>query len=230
MRLKFLAAAALIITISATSAYAVNLIGEDKAIQIAETAARGLLLKADLKMEGQKLVYSVSILDDKNNINILLVNAVTGVVEKTMKEKTDSNKAKILRTAKLSHKKAIKIAAKDEMSATIKEWELDKENNKAVYAVEFIDTSGFYHDIYVDAISGEVVKADVEREMIPSSMTKTEAEKAALNLVNGNILYTMLDEEDGILYYQVTIISEDAKMIDVIVNTQTKEAHIKTDD
>lgn len=91
--------------------------------------------------------------------------------------------------------------------------ELDQENGRQVYEVEFYTRNGREYDYEIDAVTGEVVSVDDDAEAYPppsDTISKDKAVSTALAKVPGaktsDVRMAELDNEDGRWVYEVEIL------------------------
>lgn len=67
-------------------------------------------------------------------------------------------------SARISEDQARRIALQHVPNGTIEEIELDREDGRDVYEVEVRDPDGNEHDLEIDASTGAVLRAEVDRD------------------------------------------------------------------
>ncbi len=108
---------------------------------------------------------------------------------------------------------ALEHAGLAEDQVTFTKCELDRDDGKQIYEIEFYDGSGAEYEYEIDAASGAVISYDRETKQRPSSgsasMTAEEAKQLALSQVPGataaNICDFETDYDDGHILYEGTI-------------------------
>ena len=121
---------------------------------------------------------------------ILLVGSL--IVTATFMKFDSSDNSNALATSTITESQAISIAS-NAAKGTVTEIELENENGKMVYSVE-ITEGKTETDVKVDAISGQILKVEVEDELgrkelevINPKITEEQAKNIALTAVNGKV-------------------------------------------
>ena len=109
---------------------------------------------------------------------------ITGTTEALSKEKTSKAKQISVNEAKQISLAHAKVAQKD---ATFVKTELENENNRQVYDIEFYSKNVEY-DYEIDAVSGEIISSDfdIEDYSIPVNTPDTQ-QQTGTNEANGDI-------------------------------------------
>ena len=104
----------------------------------------------------------------------------------------------------------VKKIALQKVDGVVEEIELEREANTAVYEVD-IEKDDIDYDLHIDAYSGEVYSVDRDdddddnfsnyKNVISQADAIAIAEKAA----NGKVVEIELDEDDGLLKYEVEL-------------------------
>lgn len=145
-----------------------KLLTKEQAISIATKKAKGTVTKAKLDDDddGRKQ-YEIEIKDGTFEYDFD-IDAITGEILEFDKERDDDKKANnqatsINKTQKLLTKdQAIAIALK-QVKGTVTDVELDDDDGRKQYEIEIKD--GIYeYDFEIDAVSGEVLKFDQDRD------------------------------------------------------------------
>lgn len=150
-----------------------QLIGDQKAIEVALKEANGTVDSVELETENNKTYYEVDIDADKNKEFEVKVDAYTATVL-NVKESydddddnydDDSNGDKvdeqiISKESLITEDKAIAIAKK-EVNGEIIEVELDSEDGKYEYEIE-LQTKKGETDITIDAKTGKVLEQELD--------------------------------------------------------------------
>jgi uncharacterized membrane protein YkoI len=136
-----------------------------------------------------------------------------------------------------------RATALNRVNGTITEEDLEKENGRLQYSFDIRDSNGKIWDVEIDAITGEVLKADDEEddddddaENISPADTKAvkismEAARAiALKRVSGTIVEEELEKEKGRLQYSFDIRDSSGKIWDVEVDAKTGKILKATDE
>ncbi len=160
-------------TTAATTAQSTDYIGEEAAKKAAFDHA-GLKesdvweLKCKLEREDGIMVYDISFETDGYDYDYE-INATTGAVVKNEKERDSTNISPSQADANgyIGYDRAKEIAL-DHAGLTADgvtklEVELDSEHTKVVYDVSF-DANGYEYDYEIDAVTGEILKSDKERD------------------------------------------------------------------
>lgn len=156
-----------------------NVIGKDKAKEIVLNhagvkAADVKNYEVELDSEKGSVVYEIEF--DANGYEYEYeINAVTGKILKSEKEKADGSSVKPASDTGTNYigkekakQAALKHAGVKENNVKALEVKLDKENGKAVYEVEF-KASGYEYDYEIDALTGKIIKSEKEKDDDSSS-------------------------------------------------------------
>ena len=132
----------------------------DEIKQIAGVTDTVTLLKFSLETKDGGYVYKITLSDGR----VLVINASSGAI--LSQEKSDLNKQKTS-SAKITitPAQAYQIAA-GKSSSPIKSIELETEDNKVTYKIEYKDGS----KIEIDATSGAIVKSEIKTQTSSSSL------------------------------------------------------------
>ncbi|WP_342543664.1 PepSY domain-containing protein [Paenisporosarcina sp. FSL H8-0542] len=129
------------------------------------------------------------------------------------------NSAQLQKIAKISSKEAEAIALK-EVPGTVKESELEEEDGVLVYGFEVQTTSGDVKDVKVNAKNGDIFKVEnedndegdgeenddnIKNLQKRASLSSKEAEAIALKEVPGTVKDSELEDEDGVVVYDVEV-------------------------
>lgn len=137
-------------------------ISRQEAIDIAQKEVKGTLLKTELDHENGRLVYEIDILHSSNTKYDLDIDASSGKIVRTKKTQYRKQNAEKLRSAKITHNKAIEIAKKDTGASTLLSCELDIENKKLVYEVTLTDGKYTEYELIIDASTGTILFSDTD--------------------------------------------------------------------
>ncbi|GIP00181.1 hypothetical protein J14TS5_52660 [Paenibacillus lautus] len=139
-----------------------QLIGMEKAEQLALAAASGKVESMDIDRKKGKLVYDVEIQQNNRDVDVW-IDAYTG---KSLGVRVDRNEddddRDNLPGNLIGAGKASAIAVKHVKSGTAVEVDLDQDDGRWVYDVE-VKTANGSSDVEVHAISGKVIKAEYEK-------------------------------------------------------------------
>ncbi len=170
-------------------------------------------------------------------------NAQAGKETKESKQAPDDDKddgeklsRKEAKKAKITMEAARAIAL-NRVSGTITEEDLEKENGRLQYAFDIRTADGKVVDVEIDAMTGEILKADDDdaeddddaSEKISAADAKQAkismdaARAIALNGVSGTIVEEELEKEKGRLQYSFDIRDRNGKIWDVEVDAITGE-------
>jgi len=140
--------------------------------------------------------------------------------------------------AKISEAEAQAIAQKAYTgNGTLNESQLENEDGKIVYGIEFKETNGNEVDIKVDAKTGEIVKTEDDQNETDEDIDKnneseeyeaaesvrlapeakiseSQATETALSAHNGNVKKVVLEDEDGKIVYGVEYSNGDEVKVD----------------
>jgi uncharacterized membrane protein YkoI len=135
----------------------------------------------------------------------------------------EENSAQLQKVAKISSKEAEAIALK-EVPGTVKETELEDEDGVVVYGFEVQTTSGEVKDVKVNAENGDIFKVEnddndegddegdgeenddnIKDLQKSASLSSKEAEAIALKEVPGTVKDSELEDEDGVVVYDVEV-------------------------
>lgn len=144
-----------------------KLITKDQAIAIATEKAKGTVTKAKLDNDDGRKHYDIEIKDGTYEYDFE-IDAITGEILEFDKERDDDKKVNNQATVSnktqklLTKDQAISIALK-QVKGTVTDVELDDDDGRKQYEIEIKD--GIYeYDFEIDAVSGEVLKFDKERD------------------------------------------------------------------
>ena len=139
-----------------------QLIGMEKAEQLALAAASGKVESMDIDRKKGKLVYDVEIQQNNRDVDVW-IDAYTG---KSLGVRVDRNEddddRDNLPGNLIGAGKASAIAVKHVKGGTAVEVDLDQDDGRRVYDVE-VKTANGSSDVEVHAISGKVIKAEYEK-------------------------------------------------------------------
>lgn len=139
-----------------------QLIGMEKAEQLALAAASGKVESMDIDRKKGKLVYDVEIQQNNRDVDVW-IDAYTG---KSLGVRVDRNEddddRDNLPGNLIGAGKASAIAVKHVKGGTAVEVDLDQDDGRWVYDVE-VKTANGSSDVEVHAISGKVIKAEYEK-------------------------------------------------------------------
>lgn len=114
-----------------------------------------------------------------------------------------------------------KQIAKKQMSGNIEEVELEHENGRLVYKVEF-EKYGDNDDVYVDAKTGQILSnSDIHPAHGAVKISKAQAKEIALRQVKGTVTEIDLDRDDREPVYEVEIATADGYEANVDVSATT---------
>ncbi|MGE7666882.1 PepSY domain-containing protein [Ureibacillus composti] len=140
------------------------------------------------------------------------------------------SQAELAKQAKITEQEATKIAL-EKVPGTVDEVELENEDGLIVYEFEIVGEDGSEQDIEVDAKTGKIVKVeddDGENDDVSQAelakqakITKEEASEKALEQVPGTVTEVELDDENGLVVYDVEINAEDGTQQSVEVDAKT---------
>ncbi len=202
-----------------------KLITPEEAVNAAGASLTGkvLLLGVDLDMYKQAVVYNVALLNSRDKLVVVLVDAETGTVVRDKFEKRLKYKASVLRQVKITHAQAAASATAIQNGKVIKS-SLSAKSGKPLYEMDIVADNGYVYEAFVDGIDGSVlaVKQD-EFFFIKPRLSVAQANDIATGAMSGLVLYTELDENDGRLYYEVTIVSDNYKLYKVKVDANKGE-------
>lgn len=140
------------------------------------------------------------------------------------------SQAELAKQAKITEQEATKIAL-EKVPGTVDEVELENEDGLIVYEFEIVGEDGSEQDIEVDAKTGEIVKVEADDDenddfsqadlAKQAKITKDEASEKALEQVPGTVTEVELDDENGLVVYDVEINAEDGTQQSVEVDAKT---------
>ena len=103
----------------------------------------------------------------------------------------------------------VKKIALQKVDGVVEEIELEREANTAVYEVD-IEKDDIDYDLHIDAYSGEVYSVDRDDEVMmmifsnyKNVISQADAIAIAEKAANGKVVEIELDEDDGLLKYEV---------------------------
>ena len=140
------------------------------------------------------------------------------------------NQAELAKQAQITEQEATKIAL-EKVPGTVNEVELENEDGLIVYEFEIVGEDGSEQDLDVDAKTGEIVKVEADDDenddfsqadlAKQAKITKDEASENALEQVPGTVTEVELDDENGLVVYDVEINAEDGTQQSVEVDAKT---------
>ena len=204
--------------------------------RVAEADAQGLA--AALDKDDGRVNYDVDFISGEYDYDYE-IDAITGEVisfDKELKETAPSEGSSALIGADAASKRALEHAGVSQEETSGRLVDLDKDDGRIYYNVEF-RAGGIKYDYDIDAVSGEILSFEKETVFSPeqsgqqseSSATASEpaqsgskyigedaAEKAALSHAGLSAdavagLITVLDRDDGVVYYDVEFFSGNTK-------------------
>ncbi|WP_127594425.1 PepSY domain-containing protein [Paenibacillus lautus] len=139
-----------------------QLIGMEKAEQLALAAASGKVESMDIDRKKGKLVYDVEIQQSNRDVDVW-IDAYTGKSLGVRVDRDDDDDDRDNLPGNLiGASKASAIAVKHAKGGTAVEVDLDQDDGRWVYDVE-VKTANGSSDVEVHAISGKVIKAEYEK-------------------------------------------------------------------
>lgn len=139
-----------------------QLIGMEKAEQLALAAASGKVESMDIDRKKGKLVYDVEIQQNNQDVDVW-IDAYTGKSLGVRVDRDDDDDDRDNLPGNLiGAGKASAIAVKHVKSGTAVEVDLDQDDGRWVYDVE-VKTANGSSDVEVHAVSGKVIKAEFEK-------------------------------------------------------------------
>ena len=204
------------------SAFAAQLIDRDSAANTALKKAEGKVTKLELEEEGGMLVYEIKILDLQGFSHQIDINALTGDMVGYKADKMPTDLAVTLNGAKLSYREAEKIATDNQKNTRAIDTDLWSGKSHPTYRIKLLDKDGIKYSAEIDAVDGAVLllRQDGAFRVTPS-VSAADAEKAALKTINGEIIYTVLDNDGGKLLYEIDMLSKDGRLYEVKVDAVT---------
>ncbi|MBI1802917.1 MAG: PepSY domain-containing protein [Ignavibacteriae bacterium] len=133
--------------------------------------------------------------------------------------------------AKVSEAQATKAVMEAVKGAKIQSSELEREEGKLIWSFDVTTVKGT-SEVWVDAMTGKVIKAEVETQAQEKEEYSSEnAEKAALKKVPGDILTKKTEKEKGKKIYSFEIKTKKGKTVEVDVDAKTnKVIQVESDD
>lgn len=222
--LTSLAIGLLTIGTTTVSAQVSGLITPQQAVSAALTSINGQVMGIELDDFGfmdATPVYSVDILAGNVEYDID-VNAITGEVLRTERDMVDSPmELQVLSSAKISYEQAQQIALASLPNGKSFSVSLDEEGGQAIYDVEVIMPDATSYEVMVNAVTGAIVHSKPEFYGAKPTMSVAEAEAKALQVKAGTVIKTKLDSDDGQIFYEVDILTNNKTYSEVKVNAMT---------
>ncbi|EPD53829.1 hypothetical protein HMPREF1210_00652 [Paenisporosarcina sp. HGH0030] len=209
-------------------------ISSKEAEAIALKKVPGTVKESELEEEDGVLIYGFEVQTTSGDVKDVKVNAKNGDIFKVENddndegddegdgEENDDNIKDLQKRASLSSKEAEAIALK-EVPGTVKDSELEDEDGVVVYDFEVQTTSGV-KDVKVNAENGDIFKVENENNdegddeedgeenddniqdlQKSASLSSKEAEAIALKEVPGTVKDSELEDEDGVVVYDVEV-------------------------
>lgn len=133
-----------------------------EAVALAQKQVKGTVIEIEADWDDGVLNYDIKILDSSNVEHDLEINTATKKVKEKSKETYRKTKAQKLRSAKITHDKAIAVAAKQSGATTFKSSEMDVNGSQLIYEVTLKNSKGKEVEVWVDALTGKVVDTDID--------------------------------------------------------------------
>ena len=147
-----------------------DLLSVEEAETIAVKSVGGIVTEVELDREKSGVIYEVEVRSNGIEYN-LDIDAKTGKVLRTEKDDHDNddfddddyyNKVSGSDSKFITEKAAIEIAMK-QAKGTVTEIELDEDDDRVIYEIE-IEDGKYDYDFDIDAVSGEVLKFEKDRD------------------------------------------------------------------
>ncbi|WP_052144683.1 PepSY domain-containing protein [Halalkalibacter okhensis] len=207
---------------------------KEQAISKVKEVLPGQIKEIELDSDDGEVIYEVELKYEGNDYDFE-VDAFTGEI---IEIDDDLLKTPIAEDMKIDVAEAKKRAIESVGEGSVKEIELEKKWGQYVYEIE-AKIKGEDGDIYVDAMSGEVLyieddllkmisaKQDSVTEVAKRDgerLTAQEASNIALNYVKGGTVEDLdLEFEKGRLIYEIEIERENGEDVDVDIDAYTGE-------
>lgn len=167
------------------------------------------------------------------------VNLASAQIAEAVQSLSSESEGTVVDSA-ISRDQAI-VAAQARFAGTVGRVEQETEDGVLVWKVRIVSAEGVRADIEVNATTGEITRFkslmediklndDDKDEDVPSStvteVTRNEAIAIAKGKLDGNVVKTELESEDGILVWNVRIVKSDGTVnqrADVRINASTEE-------
>lgn len=168
--------------------------------------------------------------------------------EKKREKEDDEKNEKLSRKDKKRVKitmEAARATALNRVNGTITEEDLENEKGRLQYAFDIRDSSGKVWDVEIDAMTGEILKAndgsdeedddDDDEKLSPDdvravTISMEAARSIALKRVSGTVVEEELEKEKGRLQYSFDIRDSNGKIWDVEVDAKTGKILKATDE
>ena len=213
----------------------------EEAVAIAAAEVGGTLLEVEWTTERGRNVYEVErLLDDGRRVEVY-VDAADGTVLEVEVEGRASTAPMPSAGPAIGTDRAIEIAVA-EVGGTLVEVERDREDGIDLYGVALRQADGSILDVHVDAVTGAVLRIEVERRAtssssgsgpatpapapVPSAPSGSEigadrAVEIAIAQVGGTLVDVERDREDGVAVYDVELRQADGSILGVDVDRST---------
>ena len=126
-----------------------------RAIDIASTRFKGMLLEAGLEADDGYLVYEVEVLTMDGAVREIVIDAGNGSILKSEQEDEEED-ARLGKLAKISLKDALETALAARPGTAV-EAELEREVGHLIYNVAIVGSDGKTYELKVDAGTGEIL-------------------------------------------------------------------------
>jgi uncharacterized membrane protein YkoI len=202
-------------------------------------AADASFTTAELERKGELAYYDVDFTAGGQSYEYD-IDAITGVVIAREDDRDDgpgtAGQTDGLIGEAEAKAKALSHAGVKESQVTFLRAELDREDGRQVYEVEFYTQDGKEYDYEIDAAAGEILSYDYDAETsvpaagMSSGQTITQAEAKAKALSHAGLkesqvtfLRAELDREDGRQVYEVEFYTQDGKEYDYEIDAAAGE-------
>jgi uncharacterized membrane protein YkoI len=147
---------------------------------------------------------------------ILISSGAAAYADEGGKGGKGKHKMPMAQEATVTIEQAVK-AATDKVKGKVIEAELEREHGKLMWELEVLAEDNHIVEVYVDAMSGEVntEEATMAQE---AKVSIEQAVKAATDKVKGKVIEAELEQEQGKLLWELEIVSDDKKMMEVHVD------------
>ncbi|WP_059102851.1 PepSY domain-containing protein [Shouchella shacheensis] len=196
-----------------------SLLTEQEMRQIVDSKYSGEIVSSELTHANGSAHYKV-VVKEETGTYALLADASTGKIEQLNVD--EEAPAEEQEEEPITEKEAEQIAT-EEQAGAVQSSELDEEKQRYTVIVE---NEGKAYSIEIDSVAGtvgdtkEITNSD---DSSPATqLSPDEATEIALSTFNGIVTDIDLDEEDGVLLYEVDI-ETDSEEAEILVNAFTGE-------
>ncbi|PAE99089.1 hypothetical protein CHH59_13335 [Shouchella clausii] len=194
------------------------LLTEEEVRQTVSAKYAGNIVSSELTHAKGKEQYKI-ILEEDANTYVLFVDGATGKIEQLQQEKknNDNQPNDGENQERISKTDAEKIAS-TEGNGIVESIDYDEKRN--VYNLIVVKENSQRIEVDIDGVNGDVIRSKEKPVETGGQISVEEAKQIALEELNGTVVDSELDEEDGLLVYEIEI-ETDSEEGTIVVNAFT---------